>query len=96
MYLSATALAAAVSAAAATSSSPLVSRAPEGFEPGVSWQICIHQPIKHDSAADFVPEDAQVFNVDMGHAVDYPQMIPRLHVRLSLYWSYHTKYLGTI
>ena len=72
LFLTATAAAAAANALAASNSS--------GFEPGVDWQICIHQPIKHDSADDFIPENAKIFDIDLAHAQEYPQMVPRLHV----------------
>ncbi|KAL2684950.1 hypothetical protein Neosp_006043 [[Neocosmospora] mangrovei] len=48
------------------------------FKPGVQWEICIHHPIKHDSAADLIPTKAKVWDIDMGHAQEFPNMIPRL------------------
>ncbi|KAM0198100.1 hypothetical protein ACHAPA_009237 [Fusarium lateritium] len=48
------------------------------FKPGVQWEIVIHEPIKHDSAADFIPAKAKVWDIDMGHARDNPEMIPLL------------------
>jgi hypothetical protein len=50
------------------------------FKPGVEWEIVLHQPIKHDSAADLIPTTAKVWDIDMGHARDYPEMIPLLKV----------------
>lgn len=50
------------------------------FKPGVEWEIVIHQPIKHDSAADLIPATAKVWDVDMAHARDHPEMIPLLKV----------------
>ncbi|KAM0245045.1 hypothetical protein ACHAP5_005717 [Fusarium lateritium] len=48
------------------------------FKPGVQWEIVIHEPIKHDSAADFIPSKAKVWDIDMGHARENPEMIPLL------------------
>ncbi|KAL6357682.1 hypothetical protein LRP88_07855 [Fusarium phalaenopsidis] len=48
------------------------------FKPGVQWDICIHHPIKHDSAADLIPTKAKVWDIDMGHAQEFPNMIPML------------------
>ncbi|KAJ4131946.1 hypothetical protein NW768_006146 [Fusarium equiseti] len=48
------------------------------FKPGVEWEIVLHQPIKHDSAADLIPTTAKVWDVDMAHARDHPEMIPLL------------------
>ncbi|KAK7428057.1 hypothetical protein QQZ08_005489 [Neonectria magnoliae] len=48
------------------------------FAPGVQWQICIHYPIKHDSVDDLIPSEARVWDIDLGHAVDFPNMIPAL------------------
>ncbi|KAM6538684.1 hypothetical protein FALCPG4_000546 [Fusarium falciforme] len=48
------------------------------FKPGVQWEICIHHPIKHDSAADLIPTKAKVWDIDMGHAQEFPNMIPML------------------
>ncbi|KPM39987.1 hypothetical protein AK830_g6587 [Neonectria ditissima] len=48
------------------------------FKPGVTWDICIHHPIKHDSVDDFVPAEATVWDIDLGHAHDFPNMIPML------------------
>ncbi|KAF5020698.1 hypothetical protein F66182_7260 [Fusarium sp. NRRL 66182] len=48
------------------------------FKPGVQWEIVIHQPIKHDSVADLIPSKAKVWDIDMGHARDYPDTIPLL------------------
>jgi hypothetical protein len=58
------------------------------FKPGVQWEICIHHPIKHDSAADLIPTKAKVWDIDMGHAQEFPNMIPMLKVsRLTAtYW----------
>lgn len=50
------------------------------FKPGVQWEICIHHPIKHDSAADLIPTKAKVWDIDMGHAQEFPNMIPMLKV----------------
>ncbi|CAJ0546418.1 Ff.00g098910.m01.CDS01 [Fusarium sp. VM40] len=62
---------------AATASSPS-SFGLSDFKPGVQWEIVIHEPIKHDSAADLIPLKAKVWDVDMGHARRYPEMIPLL------------------
>ncbi|KAJ4272377.1 hypothetical protein NW762_001090 [Fusarium torreyae] len=48
------------------------------FKPGVQWEIVIHEPIKHDSAADLIPSKAKVWDIDMGHAVQYPEIISLL------------------
>ncbi|KAF5663982.1 endo alpha-1,4 polygalactosaminidase precursor [Fusarium heterosporum] len=48
------------------------------FKPGVQWEIVIHEPIKHDIAADLIPSKAKVWDIDMGHARDYPAIIPML------------------
>lgn len=48
------------------------------FKPGVQWEICIHHPVKHGSAKDFVPSQAKVWDIDLGHAKDFPKMIPAL------------------
>lgn len=50
------------------------------FKPGVQWEIVIHEPIKHDGTADLIPSKAKVWDIDMGHARDYPKMIPLLKV----------------
>jgi hypothetical protein len=63
--------------------SPLNLRAgnPISFVPlGTEWEICIHKPIKHDSAGDFIPSEAAIWDIDLGHARDYPKMIPNLKV----------------
>lgn len=52
------------------------------FKPGVKWEICIHKPIKHDSAADFIPTEAIVFDIDLSHAEKYSSMIPKLKVSI--------------
>lgn len=66
-----------------------VNAALPGWAPGVKWQIDIHEPIKHDSVKDFVPKEAVVFDIDMSHAQDYPDMIPMLKVRLLLARASH-------
>lgn len=50
------------------------------WKPGVSFQIILHHPIKHDSTADIVPANADVWDIDLGHATDYPGIIPTLKV----------------
>lgn len=50
------------------------------LEPGAKWEICIHAPIKHDSAEDFIPNEASIFDIDFTHAQDYPDMVPALKV----------------
>lgn len=50
------------------------------FKPGVEWEIVLHQPIKHDTVADLIPSKAKVWDIDMGHGRDYPEMIPLLKV----------------
>lgn len=52
----------------------------DNFRAGVKWEICIHKPIKHDSVDDFIPKEAVVFDIDLGHAKEYPNMIPMLKV----------------
>jgi inner membrane protein involved in colicin E2 resistance len=47
---------------------------------GKKWEICIHKPIKHDSVGDFIPSEAAIWDIDLGHARDYPKMIPNLKV----------------
>lgn len=64
---------------AATASSPS-SFGLSDFKPGVQWEIVIHEPIKHDSAANLIPLKAKVWDVDMRHARRYPEMIPLLKV----------------
>jgi len=54
------------------------------FKPGVEWEIVLHQPIKHDNAADLIPTAAKVWDVDMAHARDHPEMIPLLKVLIIL------------
>ncbi|KAM5349869.1 hypothetical protein ACJ41O_006374 [Fusarium nematophilum] len=48
------------------------------FKPGVQWQICIHHPVKHDTVDDLIPSEATVWDIDLGHAEDFPSMIPTL------------------
>ncbi|KAH6973327.1 glycoside hydrolase superfamily [Ilyonectria destructans] len=60
--------------ASATSSEAIHSQ----FKPGVKWDICIHYPIKHDSVHDLVPAAAKVWEIDLGHAHEFPGMIPML------------------
>ncbi|KAF7541995.1 hypothetical protein G7Z17_g11831 [Cylindrodendrum hubeiense] len=48
------------------------------FKPGVKWDICIHHPIKHDSVDDLVPVQAEVWDIDLGHAHEFPNMIPMM------------------
>lgn len=55
------------------------------FKPGVTWDICIHYPIKHDTVDDIIPVEVKVWDIDMGHARDYPTLIPTLKVRSSHY-----------
>ncbi|KAH7160128.1 glycoside hydrolase superfamily [Dactylonectria estremocensis] len=62
------------SAPAATASSGINA----DFKPGVKWDICIHHPIKHDSVDDLVPAAATVWDIDLGHAHEFPDMIPML------------------
>lgn len=50
------------------------------FKPGVKWDICIDHPIKHDSVDDFVPVAAKVWDIDLGHAHEFPDMIPMMKV----------------
>lgn len=54
------------------------------LELGVKWQICIDEPIKHDTVDDFIPKEAAVFDIDLSHAQDYPEMIPKLKVWFSM------------
>lgn len=78
--LSVLALGLGVEAAEVTS---LVSRtaALPSFKSGVKWEICIHKPITHNTASDFIPKEAVVWDIDLGHAKTYPNMVPRLKVR---------------
>ncbi|KAM5370668.1 hypothetical protein ACJZ2D_008382 [Fusarium nematophilum] len=69
------------SASISTEVKPVVTRTAtglSGFKPGVQWEICIHHPIKHDSAEDFIPSEATVWDIDLGHAREFPDMIPTL------------------
>lgn len=50
------------------------------FKPGVQWEICIHHPVKHDSVNDFIPSKAAVWDIDLSHAKEFPNMIPMLKV----------------
>ena len=50
------------------------------FKPGTKWEICIHRPIKHDSTDDFIPQSTPIWDIDMSHAKDFPNMIPMLKV----------------
>lgn len=67
--------------ASATSSEGIHSK----FKPGVRWNICVHNPIKHDSVHDLVPAAAKVWEIDLGHAHEFPGMIPMLKVGQSQY-----------
>ncbi|KAH6895118.1 glycoside hydrolase superfamily [Thelonectria olida] len=69
----------------ATATSALAQEAATGtssvagvFKPGVTWDICIHYPIKHDTVDDIIPKAAKVWDIDLGHAHDYPTLIPTL------------------
>lgn len=64
------------SASATSASSGIESE----FKPGVKWDICIDHPIKHDSVDDFVPVAAKVWDIDLGHAHEFPDMIPMMKV----------------
>jgi hypothetical protein len=57
-------------------------KVPADFKPNVNWNIILHNPIVHNSAADLIPSEAKVWDIDLGHAIDNPQMIPLLHVCL--------------
>ncbi|KAK1968884.1 endo alpha-1,4 polygalactosaminidase precursor [Colletotrichum sublineola] len=48
------------------------------WKPGVSFQIVLHHPIKAHSAADVIPAEAAVWDIDLQHAVDYENIIPTL------------------
>lgn len=55
----------------------VLSRLPDGFK----WEICIHKPVKHSSVNDIIPSDAAVFDIDLSHAQEFPNMIPMIKVR---------------
>ncbi|EXF83179.1 histone deacetylase [Colletotrichum fioriniae PJ7] len=59
---------------------PLAPRAVDysKWKPGVSFQIVLHHPILAGSTADIVPANADVWDIDLQHAVDYPNIIPTL------------------
>ncbi|KAL0939380.1 endo alpha-1,4 polygalactosaminidase precursor [Colletotrichum truncatum] len=48
------------------------------WKPGVNFQIILHHPIKHDSTADIVPANADVWDIDMQHALENDGMIRTL------------------
>lgn len=50
------------------------------WKPGVSFQIILHNPIKAETVADIVPANADVWDIDLQHAVDYENIIPTLKV----------------
>ncbi|KAF4445086.1 hypothetical protein F53441_11010 [Fusarium austroafricanum] len=64
--------------AATATVSPSSSFELSDFKPGIQWEIVLHQPIKHENAADLIPSKAKVWDIDMGHARDYPEMLPLL------------------
>lgn len=84
LVLAAFALGISVEAKAAAALPPRAATLPN-FKPGVQWEIDIHEPIKHASAADFIPKEAVVWDIDLGLAQSYKNMIPRLKVRCSTY-----------
>jgi hypothetical protein len=51
---------------------------PAGFEPGVAWNIILHDPMIIEEGVDIVPEEAKVWDIDLGHAQENPDMIPLL------------------
>jgi hypothetical protein len=76
MSLSKSALACRALAAITVKANPLANLPDDS-----KFQICIHDPILHASEADFVPAEAAIFDIDMAHAQEFPDMIPRLKVR---------------
>lgn len=56
--------------------------APDGFVPGVKWQIAIQDPV--DIRGGLEPLDAKVVDIDLFMASKDPTLIPALHVSLSL------------
>ncbi|OHE90674.1 endo alpha-1,4 polygalactosaminidase precursor [Colletotrichum orchidophilum] len=48
------------------------------WKPGVSFQIVLHHPIKAETTADIIPANADVWDIDLQHAVDYENIIPTL------------------
>ncbi|KAK2608039.1 hypothetical protein N8I77_006676 [Diaporthe amygdali] len=52
-------------------------KTPNGFEPGVKWQINIQNPV--DPRAGLQPADAKVIDVDLFQASKDPTLIPTLH-----------------
>ncbi|RGP61917.1 endo alpha-1,4 polygalactosaminidase precursor [Fusarium longipes] len=54
------------------------------IKPVVEWEIVFHQPIQHDSTVDLKPVKAKVWDTDMGHARDYPKIIPSEGTRVLL------------
>lgn len=55
------------------------SKIPDGFQPGVKWQIEIQNPV--DPSAGLQPADAKVIDIDLFQASKDPTLIPALHVR---------------
>ncbi len=45
---------------------------------GAKWEIVLHSPIKTDSVADIASAKAGIFDIDLGHALEYKSMIPTL------------------
>lgn len=56
------------------------SKIPDGFQPGVKWQIEIQNPV--DPQAGLQPADAKVIDIDLFQASKDPTVIPALHVRI--------------
>ncbi|KAK1639041.1 endo alpha-1,4 polygalactosaminidase precursor [Colletotrichum phormii] len=59
---------------------PLAPRAVDysKWKPGASFQIVLHHPVLAETTADIVPANADVWDIDLQHAVDYPNIIPTL------------------
>ncbi|POS75674.1 hypothetical protein DHEL01_v205943 [Diaporthe helianthi] len=53
------------------------SKIPDGFKPGVKWQIEIQNPV--DPRVGLQPPDAKVIDVDLFHASKDPTLIPKFH-----------------
>jgi hypothetical protein len=53
-------------------------KVPTDFKPNVDWNIILHSPMVYQNAEPLVPAEAKVWDIDLGHALDYPQIIPLL------------------
>jgi hypothetical protein len=71
------------SSSTADAPSPSSTSAPNESSPakwavGAKWEIVLHNPIKADTAADIAPAAADIWDIDLGHAVEYTAMVPAL------------------